>query len=130
MGALPIDDQGRVLLARRGIEPFYGQWNTIGGFLGYEEEPLNGLRREVLEETGVACEVLDYITMTADRYGDEGAALMCSFFTVRLLPGDLTPQDDVSELAWFSLDSLPADIAFACDRRALAVLGEKYSGKK
>ena len=125
MGAMPIDGQGRVLLARRGIEPFFGDWNTIGGFLEYQEEPLDGLKREVKEETGVDCEILEFITMIADRYGDDGGALMCSHFTVRLLSDDFKPQDDVSELAWFSLDNLPDNIAFAGDRRALAALKEK-----
>ena len=72
MGAFPIDGQGRVLLARRGIEPFYGDWNSIGGFLGYQEEPIDGLKREVREETGVDCEILEHITMLADQYGDGG----------------------------------------------------------
>lgn len=129
MGAIPVDDQGRVLLARRGIEPFYGQWNTIGGFLDYQEEPLDGLRREVLEETGAACDILEFLTMTAEQYGEGGAGLMCSYFTVRLLSGDFKPQDDVSELAWFSLDSLPEDIPFASDCRALAVLRQRCSDK-
>jgi ADP-ribose pyrophosphatase YjhB (NUDIX family) len=130
MGAIPIDGQGRVLLARRGIEPFYGDWNTIGGFLGYQEEPFDGLKREVREETGVDCDILECITMAAEQYGDGGAGLMCCYFTVRLLSGDFKPQDDVSELAWFSLDNLPEAMPFTSDRRALAVLRERRSGKK
>jgi ADP-ribose pyrophosphatase YjhB (NUDIX family) len=130
MGAIPVDDRGSVLLARRGIQPFYGDWNTIGGFLGYQEEPLDGLKREVREETGVDCEMLDFITMAAEQYGDGGAGLLCCYFTVRLLPGILKPQDDVSELAWFSLDNLPDNMPFASDRRALAVLRERRSGKR
>ena len=129
MGALPMDDQGRVLLARRGIEPFFGAWNTIGGFLDYQEEPLEGLRREVLEETGVDCEVLELVAMMADQYGDGGPGLVCSVFTVRLLSQDFKPQDDVSELKWFRLDELPEDIPFSSDRRALTALMERLTKK-
>jgi ADP-ribose pyrophosphatase YjhB (NUDIX family) len=68
--------------------------------------------------------------MVADQYGDAGGALMCSHFTVRLLSDDVKPQDDVSELAWFSLDSLPDNIPFTSDRRALAALRQRRSGKK
>jgi ADP-ribose pyrophosphatase YjhB (NUDIX family) len=121
MGAIPVDGS-RVLLARRGIEPFRGAWNVVGGFLNYGEEPIEGLLREVLEETGCACRVLDFITQTADTYGEPGAALLNSYYSVELLPGDLTPQDDVSELRWFDLDNLPDDIPFASDRRALDFL--------
>lgn len=121
MGALPVEGS-RVLLARRGIEPYRGAWNVVGGFLNYGEEPLAGLMREVLEETGCACRVLDFITQNADTYGEPGAALLNSYYSVQLLPGDLTPQDDVSELRWFELDRLPDDIPFASDRRALEIL--------
>jgi ADP-ribose pyrophosphatase YjhB (NUDIX family) len=126
MGAIPLDGN-RVLLARRGIEPYFGSWNVVGGFLNYGEDPVEGLMREVLEETGCACRVLDFITQTADTYGEPGAALLNSYYTVQLLPGDLAPQDDVSELRWFELDRLPDDIPFASDRRALEVL-QRMSG--
>ncbi len=109
MGAIPVEGN-RVLLARRGIEPYFGTWNTVGGFLDYGEEPLEGLMREVLEETGCRCRVLDSIIQTADFYGEGGAALLNSYYTVELLDTNLKPQDDVSELCWFELDCLPADI--------------------
>ncbi len=121
MGAIPLDSR-RVLLARRGIEPFHGSWNVVGGFLNYGEEPIEGLLREVFEETGCACRILAFITQNADTYGSGGAALLNSYYSVELLPGELKPQDDVSELCWFDIDSLPADIPFSSDRRALDVL--------
>ncbi len=125
MGAIPIDDDGKVLLARRGIEPFYGDWNTIGGFLEYEEDPMEGLKREVKEETGADCIIKDFIAMKADVYGPGGQALLNTYFTVQLLSGDLKPQDDVSELKWFVIDELPQNIAFESDRKALAALRRK-----
>jgi len=121
MGAIPLDGS-RVLLARRGIEPFLGAWNIVGGFLEYGEEPLAGLMREVHEETGCACRVLDFIIQTADTYGEMGTALLNSYYTVELLSGTLTPMDDGSELCWFELGQLPADLPFVSDRRALEAL--------
>jgi ADP-ribose pyrophosphatase YjhB (NUDIX family) len=125
MGALPKDERGRVLLGRRGIEPHQGDWNAVGGFLLYGEDPLVGLRREVKEELGVACEVDEFITMAADTYGANGPALMNAYFTVRLAPGAMRPQDDVTELRWFPLDGLPENIAFESDRKALRILSRK-----
>jgi ADP-ribose pyrophosphatase YjhB (NUDIX family) len=126
MGAIPVEGR-RVLLARRGIEPFYGAWNVVGGFLDYGEEPLAGLMREMLEETGCECRVLDFIVQTADTYGEAGAALLNSYYSVELLPGTLKPQDDVGELCWFDLDDLPPDIPFDSDRLALDVLRERLA---
>jgi len=125
VGALPTDERGRVLLGRRGIEPHRGDWNTVGGFLQYGEDPFEGLKREVKEELGVACEVDEFITMEADTYGTDGPALMNAYFTVRLVPGAMQPQDDVTELRWFPLDALPETIAFESDRKALRILSRK-----
>ena len=125
VGAIPTDDRGRVLLGRRGIEPFLGEWNTVGGFLQYGEDPFDGLRREVREELGVPCEVEEFVTMAADNYGTEGPALMNAYFTVRLCSDGVRPRDDVNEVRWFSLESLPENIAFQSDRKALQVLSRK-----
>jgi len=125
VGALPKDERGRVLLGRRGVEPYRGDWNAVGGFLQYGEDPFVGLKREVKEELGVACEVDEFITMAADTYGTNGPALMNAYFTVRLSPGAIRPQDDVTELRWFPLDGLPENIAFESDRKALRILSRK-----
>ena len=126
MGALPLDHEGKVLLGKRGIDPFYGSWNVVGGFLTYGEDPFIGLRREVKEELGVDCDILDFVTMAPDTYGPHGAALLNTYFTVRLHSIDVHPQDDVIALRWFPLDALPDDLAFENDRRALEALRTKH----
>lgn len=125
MGAVPLDPDNRVLLARRGIEPFKGDWNTIGGFLNYNEDPIEGLKREVLEETGVNCSIGEFISISSEVYGPGGKALLCVYFTVTLAASQFSPQDDVSELTWFSLDNLPDNIAFKSDLNALLKLKKR-----
>lgn len=44
-----VDEQGRFLLSREDN----GMWDMLGGGLEHEEDPINGLRREVLEEAGL-----------------------------------------------------------------------------
>ncbi len=126
MGALPLASDGRVLLGKRGIEPFRGSWNVIGGFLAYGEDPFVGLRREVKEELGVDCTVMDFVTIAADTYGPEGQALLNIYFTVRLHSLDVTPHDDVIAVRWFSFDDLPEEIAFESDRKALEICRRHY----
>jgi len=118
-GAVPLDGNNRVLLAKRGIEPYKGGWNLIGGFLEYGEDPMDGLKREVKEETGVDCEVTGLICMYADTYGNNGPALINMCFTVQLLSDNIKPFDDVAELKWFELDDLPDNIPFESDLKAL-----------
>ena len=66
-GALCVDD-GRVLLARRAHPPFKGFWDIPGGFLDEGENPLDGLRRELKEETGLAVEPERFLGIWIDRY--------------------------------------------------------------
>ena len=49
--ALVVQD-GRVLLVRRAIEPFYGYWGFHGGKLKFNQYLLECAQQEILEETG------------------------------------------------------------------------------
>ena len=114
--ALVEDEEGRVLLARRAVEPDLGKWDVIGGFLEEHEHPLDGLRREVLEETGLEVEPVDFVGATVDWYGDgpDAAATLNLVWAVRIVAGEPAPADDVAELRWFAADELPAreELAF------------------
>jgi 8-oxo-dGTP diphosphatase len=107
--AIVTDDQGRVLLARRAGEPFRGCWDLPGGFLDEGEHPLDALRRELREETGLDVEPLEFLGIWMDRYGgDEDAhATLNLYWTAQVLAGEAEASDDVSELAWFRRDELP-----------------------
>ena len=48
-----IDDRQQVLLTRRCIEPFCGQWVMPGGKVDHGEPLLEALHREVREEVGL-----------------------------------------------------------------------------
>ena len=47
----------RALLIRRGSEPLLGQWSIPGGSLELGETLVEGVARELLEETGVQVKV-------------------------------------------------------------------------
>jgi ADP-ribose pyrophosphatase YjhB (NUDIX family) len=107
--ALCEDGEGRVLLARRAREPFLGRWDIPGGFLEEGEDPLDGMRRELREETGLEVEPLDYLGAWMDRYGGDSTAeaTLNMYWTARVLGGEPRAADDVSELGWFAADELP-----------------------
>ena len=121
-----VDAGGRVLLARRAFEPAAGKWDLPGGFLEEGEEPLDALRRELLEEAGVGVEPLEFAGVWVGRYGEaeDAPATLNLYWTARIVAGELAPADDVAELAWFPLDDLPpdAEFAFAHEARALRSL--------
>ena len=63
-----LERNGRVLLAKRAIEPRLGYWDLPGGFLEEGEEPLDGLRREFREETGLDVEPVEWLGVFLDPY--------------------------------------------------------------
>jgi len=98
-----------VLLARRGHEPFLGRWDIPGGFLEEGEHPLDGLRRELREETGLEVEPLEFVGVWMDRYGGDSTAeaTLNMYWTARVVGGEPEAADDVSELGWFGAEELP-----------------------
>ena len=53
VGAVVLDDDGRLLLVRRGREPSRGLWSLPGGRVEPEEVDADAVVREVFEETGL-----------------------------------------------------------------------------
>ena len=56
-GVIPVDDQGRVILLRRGFDPGAGQWTFPGGFVELGEAVETAARRETEEELGIEVEL-------------------------------------------------------------------------
>jgi 8-oxo-dGTP diphosphatase len=57
IGGFVFDNEGRVLLVERGNPPGVGLWTVPGGKLEPGETLVQGVAREVREETGVVVEV-------------------------------------------------------------------------
>ncbi|HET8895455.1 MAG TPA: NUDIX hydrolase [Gaiellaceae bacterium] len=107
--ALVVRD-GRVLLARRDREPGVGKWDLPGGFLEEGEEPLSGLRRELLEETGLEVEPVVFLGAFVEPYLDR---FVLGLTWRAVATGNAVAADDVAEVRWFAADELPAASAFA-----------------
>jgi 8-oxo-dGTP diphosphatase len=123
VSALVEDGEGRVLLARRAVEPYRGLWDPLGGFLEEGEHPEDGIRREILEETGLRCEPVRFLGAWMDVYGSapDAAATLNLYWTMRIVSGTPVAADDVAELRWFAPDELPPgdELAFAVVADAL-----------
>jgi ADP-ribose pyrophosphatase YjhB (NUDIX family) len=111
-----LERDGRVLLAKRAIEPRLGHWDIPGGFLEEGEEPLEGLRREFKEETGLDVEPAEWLGAFLDPYN---AYFVLGLTWVVHADGEPRAADDVAELHWFAPDELPEEMAFASQERVL-----------
>jgi 8-oxo-dGTP diphosphatase len=130
--ALCEDEAGRVLLARRAHDPFAGFWDIPGGFIEEGEHPLDALRRELREETGLEVEPLELLGVWPDVYGSgpDAAFTINLYWTARVLDGEPEAADDVSELAWFRRDALPGDDELAFENVPLVLAAWVARGRR
>lgn len=108
--ALARDAGGsRVLLIRRGNEPFAGRWALPGGFVDEGERPEDAARRELAEETGLRFEgPLELVGVYGDPGRDpRGWTVSAAYRVVLDAPHDVAGGDDAAEARWFPLDALP-----------------------
>jgi ADP-ribose pyrophosphatase YjhB (NUDIX family) len=115
VGAVVVLD-GRVLLIRRGHEPMKGQWSIPGGALEVGETLLEGVRREVLEETGLVVEPVALIEVL-DRIARDGEGRVQFHYVLvdylcRVTGGELCCATDAVEARWASRDELDGVAAF------------------
>jgi 8-oxo-dGTP diphosphatase len=99
-----------VLLIRRGREPAKGLWSPVGGKVDFGETLADAARREVAEETGVACEILGLSDLRElimpDRAGGIRGHVVLAVFAARWLSGEAVAGDDAEAVAWVHADAL------------------------
>jgi len=97
--------EGRVLLGRRRFDPGVGRWDLPGGFLHEGEDALDGLRREVREETALELEPLSFLGTWNEPYLRRD--VLCLTWLARAAAGDERAGDDLVELRWFTPPERP-----------------------
>jgi 8-oxo-dGTP diphosphatase len=123
VGAIILDGN-RVLLVRRGQEPLKGEWSLPGGALELGETLEDGIRREVVEETGLEVrvlglvEVLDKIVRVQptplagsnSTTAEDLAAVRFHYVLVDYLcevtGGNLFPASDADDVRWVAHEEL------------------------
>lgn len=109
VGGVVIDD-GRALLVRRGGEPLKGQWSIPGGTLETGETLVQGVEREMAEETGLRVRVLDQIEVFERIMRDEQGHVRYHFVIVDYLcenaGGVAQASSDVTDIRWAREDQL------------------------
>lgn len=100
-----VDDDGRVLLLRHVFHPA-APWGLPGGWLSRNENPADGARRELEEETGLTAELGPVIYV---KYEPHPPHLEIAYLA-RLQPGRIHLSMEIIEAAWFAGDNLPAPL--------------------
>jgi 8-oxo-dGTP diphosphatase len=106
-----VVSNGRALLIRRGGPPLEGQWSIPGGMLEVGETLLEGVRRELLEETGIEVRVRELIDVFERINLDGGGKTRYHFvvldYLCEALSGEARAASDVTDVAW----AAPSELA-------------------
>ncbi|MEV0395881.1 NUDIX hydrolase [Polymorphospora rubra] len=104
IAAIVVDDSGRVLVTQRRDN---GRWEPPGGVLEVDESIIDGLKREVREETGLEIEPVRLTGV----YKNMVRGVVALLFRARVVGGILAGSDETSQVTWWH----PDDVAKGMD---------------
>ena len=97
VAGIVIDSLGQVLVVQRRDN---GHWEPPGGVLELDETIEDGVRREVLEETGI---VVDVGALTG-VYKNMARGVVALVFRCTEASGSVTPTEESTAVEWMSTD--------------------------
>jgi ADP-ribose pyrophosphatase YjhB (NUDIX family) len=131
VGAVVGNDNGEILLVKRADS---GKWLYPTGWadVGYSASEV--VEKEVVEETGIVCEVVQPIAiLDGMRLGFTGIPLYSLVFHCRMIGGNLEPHPlECSDVGFFSEGNLPEETVSPdqwADHAFAAIRGEDVSVK-
>ena len=98
--AVVTNDEGKVLLLNHLLRPYSG-WGLPGGFLTAKEQAEDAIKRELLEETGIAVENVEMFRVrTIARHVE-------ILFRASASTEGSVQSREILELGWFAVNELP-----------------------
>ncbi|MFH1741986.1 MAG: NUDIX hydrolase [bacterium] len=111
--------QGRIVLIRRGNEPFLGCWALPGGFVEIGERVEDACLRELEEETGLQGAIRGLIGVFSDPNRDPRGHTVSIAYAVDMVGGELRGGDDAAEASAVRYDD---SLEMAFDHREIIKL--------
>ena len=106
--AIITDKEGKILLIKRSEK--YGclkdAWDIPGGRIDFGEEPVEGLKREIKEETGLALKEVKKILDVSTVYKDESKHIIRITYLCEVEESSITLSSEHTEQAWFNPEQL------------------------
>ncbi len=119
-----------VLLVQRGKAPKIHEWSIPGGRQRLGETVAETARREVLEEAGIAIEILGFVDVIDFIDGDETAGFRFHYtlidYAARWVSGDVRAGGDVIDARWVALTELDGYELWSETRRVIRHARKKW----
>jgi 8-oxo-dGTP diphosphatase len=100
--------EGKIVLIKRGNEPFKGMYALPGGIVEYGERVEDCVVREIHEETGLKTKVMNLVGVYSDPDRDPRGHFITLAFNLKVVGGVLSSGDDAADVMLFDLENLPA----------------------
>ncbi len=131
VGAIIINDDGKVFLAKRGpkAKNERGTWEFPGGGVEFGETMADCIKREIFEEYGIKIELKDQLEALDHLIPDEKQHWVAVTFIANIIKGKpkIMESEKCSEIGWFEIDKLPQPMSIVST--ASLELLRKYLGK-
>jgi mutator protein MutT len=120
VGAIIVDEHGRLFLAQRGPQARNerGLWEFPGGSVEFGERLADALQREIREEYGVEIEVGELLDVADHILPDEGQHWVSPSYLCRIRSGVPTIREPgkCSQIGWFAPAELPPTLTQVTQR--------------
>ena len=114
VGAIIIDGQGRLFLARRGpkAKNERGLWEFPGGSVEFGETMADALRREMREEFGIEITVGELLDVVDHILKEEGQHWVSPTFLCTIAAGEpyIREPAKCAEIGWFRPGEVPQEL--------------------
>ena len=111
--AFILNEKGELLVERRKNNPAKGTLDLPGGFADMNETVEEGLRREVMEETGLEVTELKYMFSKPNTYHYSGVDIptLDLFFSCKVKDDSKAKaNDDAAECMWIPLNEIKTEL--------------------
>jgi 8-oxo-dGTP diphosphatase len=126
LGYVLSPDRRRVLLVHRNAradDQHLGKYNGLGGKVESDEDVMTGMRREIMEEAGIACEAMQLRgTISWPGFGKQGEDWLGFVFLVEAYSGEPLTSNAEGNLEWVELESVAGLPLWEGDRHFLPLV--------
>lgn len=122
----------RVLLVRKQSE---AEWRFPGGCVDPEDDNLEfAARRELIEETGLSCNLLTYVSARRIddwRFRNTGISVFSTFYAAQYIHGFAKPQDrEIADTKWCVVNEAVMEVSLVDEHRPLYLDFLKFAKDK